>query len=66
MGDNIRVEHLKKQDVRIWTGFNWLKMGIVVGSREHGNEPSSATKGGEFFDRLRDYQLFKKSSVPCS
>jgi hypothetical protein len=29
----------------------------VAGSGEHGNEPSSSIKEGEFLDKLSDYQL---------
>jgi hypothetical protein len=39
----------------------------VVGSCEHGNEPSDSIIRGEFPDKLNDYQLLKKrapSSVP--
>jgi hypothetical protein len=35
----------------------------VVGSCEHGNEPSSSIKGGEFLDELSDSQFLKKDSV---
>jgi hypothetical protein len=28
---------LKKYDVRVWTGFNWLKMALVAGSCGHEN-----------------------------
>jgi hypothetical protein len=34
----------------MWTGFIWLKIGPVVGSFEHDNEPSGSIKGGEFLD----------------
>jgi len=34
----------------------------VAYSCEHGNEPSSSVKGGEFLDQLSDYQLLKKDS----
>jgi hypothetical protein len=38
-------------------------MGLdVVGSCEHGNEPSGSIKGGEFFDYLIDCQLVKDSA----
>jgi hypothetical protein len=38
----------------------------VAGSCEHGNEPLVHIKGREFIEQLRDYQLFKKDSVPWS
>jgi hypothetical protein len=34
------------------------------GSYEQGNEISGPIKGGEFFDKLSDYHLLKKGSVP--
>jgi hypothetical protein len=34
--------------LRIWIGLIWLT--IVVGSSDHGNEPSGSMKGGEFLD----------------
>jgi hypothetical protein len=34
----------------------------VAGCCEHGNEPSSFIKGGEFLDQLSDCQLLKKDS----
>jgi len=36
----------------------------VVGSCEHGNEPSGSIKGGKFLDYLGGYQLLKKDSAP--
>jgi hypothetical protein len=38
----------------------------VVGSCEHGNEPSDSIKSGKLLDLLSDYQLLKKGSAPCS
>jgi hypothetical protein len=35
----------------------------VARSREHGNEPSGFTKGGEFLDWLSYYRLFRKDSA---
>jgi hypothetical protein len=29
---------LNKQDMRLWTGFIWLRIGTSAGSCEHGNE----------------------------
>jgi hypothetical protein len=39
---------LRKQEVRMWTGFIWLGIGRVVSSVKHGIEPLSSIKGGEF------------------
>jgi len=36
----------------------------MVGSCEHGNEPSSCIKGEEFLDELSYYQFLKKGSAP--
>jgi hypothetical protein len=30
--------NFKQYGVRIWTGFNWLRRGIVAGPYEHNNE----------------------------
>jgi hypothetical protein len=43
---------LKKQCVKVWTGFIWLRIGSSVGFCEYGSDPSSSTKGGEFIDDL--------------
>lgn len=37
---------------------------IDSGSCEHGNGLPRSTKGGEFVDRLRDYQLLNRDSAP--
>jgi hypothetical protein len=42
----------RKWDVGAWTGFMWLRMGQVAGTRECGNEPSGSIKYGEFDNRL--------------
>jgi hypothetical protein len=36
----------------------------MAGSFEHGNESSSSVKGGEFLDRVRNYQIARKNSAP--
>jgi hypothetical protein len=36
----------------------------VAGSCESGNEPSCSTKFGEFLEKLKNYLLFRKDSVP--
>jgi hypothetical protein len=41
---------LKKWDVNVWTGFNWLRIQSSVGSCEKSNKPSDSIKGGEFRD----------------
>jgi hypothetical protein len=46
----------------MWTDSSDTQQGPVVGSCEHGNEPLSFIKGGEFIDQLSDYELFKKDS----
>jgi hypothetical protein len=52
---------------KLWTGLNWLRIGTpIVGSCEHGNEPSSSVKGGEFLNKLSDCWLLKKDSTPLS
>jgi hypothetical protein len=51
---------LGKKGGRVWIGFMWLKIGTDGGSCEHGNKPSGSIKGGEFFEQLSAYKLFKK------
>jgi hypothetical protein len=38
-------------------------LGLAVPS-EHGNEISGSVKGGEFLDKLSDYQLLKEDYLP--
>ena len=38
----------------------------MAGSYGHGNEPSGFIKGGEVLNRLSDYYLLEKDSVPWS
>jgi hypothetical protein len=40
----------RKLDVRVWTGFSWLKLETMAGTCECGNEPSGSIKCGEFLD----------------
>jgi hypothetical protein len=47
--------------VKVWTGFNWLRIGTSEG-REHDIEPSVSIKGE--FEKLSDYQLLRQGSVP--
>jgi hypothetical protein len=37
-------------DVRMWNEFVWIRIGPVVDTCEHGNEPSGSVKGREFID----------------
>jgi hypothetical protein len=36
--------------VRVWTGFNWRRIGTSGGSCEHGNELLSFIKAGNFLN----------------
>jgi len=36
--------------LRVWTGFNLLRIRFSGGFCEHGNEPSSSIKSGEFLE----------------
>jgi hypothetical protein len=56
---------LKKEDVRVWTRFIWLRIGSSVSSCEHGNESLGSIKGHGFC-LLSDYQLLKKDSAAFS
>jgi hypothetical protein len=44
------------------------EQGQVVGSCEHGNEPSAYIQGGEFLDQLSDWYLLKtlKAAAPLT
>jgi hypothetical protein len=39
---------LKKGNVKVRTGFSWLKIGTMAGSYEYSNESSISMKGGNF------------------
>jgi hypothetical protein len=41
---------LKKEDVKVFTGFIGSEQGPVAGFCEYGNESSGSVKGGEFPD----------------
>lgn len=41
-----------------------LRLGPVVGSSEHGNEPSGSKESKEFLAQLSDYYILKKDSAP--
>jgi hypothetical protein len=36
----------------VWTGFIWVRIGLVVDSCEHGNETSGSIKCWEFLELL--------------
>jgi hypothetical protein len=41
-----------------------LRQGPLAGSCKHCNELSESTHGGEYFDKLSDYQLLKHDNAP--
>jgi hypothetical protein len=41
---------LKKQDMKMWTGFVWLRIGISVGCCEYNNEHSDSVKCRKVLD----------------
>jgi hypothetical protein len=45
--DNIKMD---LQDVGLWTGASWLRIGTGGGTCESGNEPSGSIKCGEFLN----------------
>jgi hypothetical protein len=57
---------LKKQDVRMYNGFNWLMVGSVAGCCEYSNKPSGVMKNGKLLELLSEFQLLKKHPVPCN
>ena len=38
---------VRKWDVGVWTGWDWLRIGAVAGTCECGNVPSGSVKCGE-------------------
>lgn len=50
---------LKKQELRVWDGLFWFR----IGSSDRGNESSGFLKGKELLHELSDCQLLKKDSV---
>jgi hypothetical protein len=57
---------IKEIRCKVRTGFRWLRLGVMAGCYEHGNELSSSIKDGIFFDKLNDCQLLKKDSASWS
>ena len=43
-----------------WTGFMWLRMGQVSGTRECGNESLGSIKCGESYNRLASQEGVRK------
>jgi hypothetical protein len=64
--DIVKIE-LKRIRI-IGNGLDWSGWGLgrVVGCWEYGNEPSGVIKYGEYFNWLRNCQLFKKNHASCS
>jgi hypothetical protein len=48
-------KNIRKQGVRMWTGFNRLRIRSVENSCEQGKETWGFIKDGEFLNQLRDY-----------
>jgi hypothetical protein len=48
----------------LWTVLNYLRTESIVGSCEHGNEPSCPINGGEYLDHLSNCEVLEKDSVP--
>jgi hypothetical protein len=46
----------------VWTGLIWLKIGLVEGSCEHGEETSGSIKCWEMHEYLSTWQLLKDSA----
>jgi hypothetical protein len=51
---------LKKHGVRMWTGFNQVRIGSCGGGDD---ESSVSIEGRKFLDQLSDSQLFKIDSA---
>jgi hypothetical protein len=63
MADNTKWV-LKKEDVKMWIGFVYLRTGPVASSWEHDNKPSCSAIGRVFHDYPSNYQLFRRGYVP--
>jgi hypothetical protein len=50
--------------MRVWNGFVWIRLSLVAGSCEHGNEPQDFIKDGKFLDHLSD--LSASREILCS
>jgi hypothetical protein len=55
---------LERQDGMEWIGWIWLRMGPVVGSCEHGIEPSGSIKCWEVLEGLHNWRLLENGSAP--
>jgi hypothetical protein len=62
--DDIKMDH-KGRGVRVWAEFRWLKIRSCVGILWTWRWTSEFLKGGEYLDKLSDYQ-FLKDSTPWS
>jgi hypothetical protein len=47
-----------------WDGGDWMDMGSVEGSCEHGIEPSGSIQCWGILEGLHNWRLFKKGSAP--
>jgi hypothetical protein len=45
-GRMILKRTIKEQDMKVWTGLIWLRIGNIGGSSEHVNEPTDSTNDG--------------------
>jgi len=49
----------------MWTGLNWLSIGPIMSSCQHGNDPSESIKSGKF-DYLDNYvHVMKRNMCIC-
>jgi hypothetical protein len=55
---------LKQTGCRVWTGFNYLRIGTMAGFWDHSSEFSGSKEGGEFLDHVKGCQLLKLDSAP--
>lgn len=56
---------LDKQNVKVWTGLNWLGTDQTTDFYEMTDEPSGSINAREFLTELKD-QLMSKNSEPWS
>lgn len=54
---------VKRQGVRLWIEFIWLRTGYSRPFCEHRNKRSDTIKGGKYFDNLSDNQRLNKNSA---
>jgi len=56
---------LRKQDIRVWTSFIWLRTASTAWFCKYGNKIFGSIKDRVFLYQLRNHMLFKDSAPWC-